>query len=284
MIEWSVDIQIIKPLLSFEMPLHIEVEVQRDASYCHEGRFHKNQKHWIILYTYSGQGCFEDKRGVHTLNPESCLLCNPGDPDIVYKYPPCEKDPWRFLWLAFNTGSEQKKCREFYNELGPVFHLPSDSKIINYLESFGIHDKTTYEMSPFEGAQLVMNVFLALGNTIPTLSKSNGSNVIIKKITNYLNKEPIQNASVTNTAKSLNVSREHLSRIFKEQTGLSLQQYILQQKIKTACKLLLQTNLSIKQISARLGFSNQRNFSRAFIKHKGFPPRDYRKFNLEMII
>lgn len=284
MIEWSTDIQVIKPLASFETPLHIEVEVQKNASYCHEGRFHKTQNHWIILYTYSGQGSFEDNRGEYALKAGSCLLCNPGDPDICYKYPPSAKEPWRFLWLAFNTGSGQDKCREFYNRFGAVFQLSENPALIHLLENYRSSEKTHHEITALEGAQLVMKVFTVLGNTVPYSSKTNSDHIIVKKINTFLTENDIQYASIAGIAQSMNLSREHLSRVFKENTGISLQQYILQQKIKMACRLLLQTNLSIKEISSKLGFANQRNFSRAFRKHKDYAPRDYRKLNLEMII
>ena len=70
-----------------------------------------------------------------------------------------------------------------------------------------------------------------------------------------------EKTSVTQIARSLRVSREHLSRVFKEYAGISIQQFILQRKIRLACKLLKESNFSIKEISSRLGFSDQRIFT-----------------------
>lgn len=284
MIEWSLDIQIIKPLASFEAPLHVEVEVEKNSSYCHEGRFHKDQTHWIILYTYSGEGAFSDEKKDYVLKAGSCLLCNPGDPDICYKYPEDKNEPWRFLWLAFNAGSNQTKCRAFYNQFGAIFQLPEKSSLIQHLESYRSYTKSPHELTAIEGAQLVMNIFSELSNTTRTASETNSTHSIVNKINTYLTEKDIQYASIANIAQAMNLSREHISRVFKENTGISLQQYIIQQKIKMASRLLLQTNLSIKQISSKLGFANQQNFTRAFRKHKIYAPNQYRKLNLEMII
>lgn len=284
MIEWSVDIQVFKPLPSFEIPLHIEVETQADSNYCHKGHFHQSQKHMIILYTYSGQGQFQDGKGTYDLNPGDCLLCNPGNPEICYRYPPKNKDPWRFLWLGFTGGSTQEKARDLWDSFGPIFQLSFSSKIIKRLEYFQTYDSIIYEMSPFEGAALIIDVFSELGKSMSTQLTPNPNNILIQKTNDLINRCLNEKISITQIARSLHVSREHLSRVFKKGTGYSLKQYVLQRKIRMACKLLKETNMSIKQIAARLGFMDQANFSKTFQNHMDMTPRDFRKSDFAMIL
>lgn len=67
-----------------------------------------------------------------------------------------------------------------------------------------------------------------------------------------------------------------LFRLFKRQLGLSPQQYIEQQRIEHAKRLLTLNRLSIKEVAAQVGFANQLYFSRRFQKATGLSPSQFR--------
>ena len=52
--------------------------------------------------------------------------------------------------------------------------------------------------------------------------------------------------------------------------------YINSLRVSNACKLLRKTDLSITEISERVGFNTLRTFNRAFSKQMGMTPREYR--------
>ena len=75
---------------------------------------------------------------------------------------------------------------------------------------------------------------------------------------------------------------EHMSctafRIaFKKHTGISPNEYIIAQRISVACRLLAQTELSVKEIAGEVGYADQYYFSRIFKKKVGMTPLKYRK-------
>lgn len=77
--------------------------------------------------------------------------------------------------------------------------------------------------------------------------------------------------------KRLGVSVPHLCRIFKEETGKTITQYVNEKKIGEARQLLEQTSLSVIQISLQLDFSSQNYFQYIFKKITGMTPTAYRK-------
>ena len=81
-------------------------------------------------------------------------------------------------------------------------------------------------------------------------------------------------------AKALYVSRSYLSVTFSEQTGQPLADYIRQQKIKEARRLLVDPAFSISQISDLLCFSSQSYFTRVFKSYTGMTPKAYRDYLL----
>ena len=78
-------------------------------------------------------------------------------------------------------------------------------------------------------------------------------------------------------AKNLDVSTSYLSRIFKQQTGETLNMFITKEKIIRARVLLENTDLTLAEISYKLGFSSQSYFTYVFRKYVGTTPGNYRE-------
>jgi AraC-like DNA-binding protein len=85
--------------------------------------------------------------------------------------------------------------------------------------------------------------------------------------------EPIR---VSALAQSASLSPAYFSELFKQQTGCAPRDYLHLLRIHRACQLLRTTGLSIKQISARLGYQDQFHFSRQFKAFQGLSPTEYR--------
>ena len=73
------------------------------------------------------------------------------------------------------------------------------------------------------------------------------------------------------------ISRSYLSKKFKAVTGFGFKEYIVNVRIKNACRLLLETNKSITDIAFECGFNDSNYFGDSFRKIKGISPRKYRK-------
>ena len=74
----------------------------------------------------------------------------------------------------------------------------------------------------------------------------------------------------------LGISVSHLSRLFVRHEGLTLRQYILQEKVKQAEGMLRYTTYSLEEIAAYLNFSSQSHFGAVFRKKTGMTPGQYR--------
>jgi AraC-like DNA-binding protein/nitrogen-specific signal transduction histidine kinase len=76
---------------------------------------------------------------------------------------------------------------------------------------------------------------------------------------------------------ALKVSPNHLSRVFRRDTGLTPWQYLSQYRILQAQKLLLGSELTVTEVAQRVGFSDPAYFVRVFHKETGRAPLQYRK-------
>ena len=73
------------------------------------------------------------------------------------------------------------------------------------------------------------------------------------------------------------LSSSYLCRIFKEETGLSMNAYITNLRMSKAGELLNDTNSYIKEVAISVGFEDQLYFSRLFKRYYGVTPSEYRK-------
>ena len=78
-------------------------------------------------------------------------------------------------------------------------------------------------------------------------------------------------------ANFLNIERTYLYRLFKDITGTSPQEYLLDYRIRRACSLLKDTKLPVSDIARSVGYDDSLYFSRLFKQKKGRTPTQYRK-------
>lgn len=83
--------------------------------------------------------------------------------------------------------------------------------------------------------------------------------------------------SLESIAEAINISMYALSRLFKQETGQSIIQYINEQRIYTALELLENHNLTITDISQTVGYSDVNYFIKIFKKINGSTPNQFRK-------
>ena len=113
------------------------------------------------------------------------------------------------------------------------------------------------------GAKIVQEydnlVSLTPGNTVPEM---------ITKLTGI---------STEDIARAAGVHVGHLHRIFPEEIGMTIGEYLTHLRIEKAKTLLMHTDIPNASIAARTGISSQQYFCRLFKKETGMSPQEYRK-------
>ncbi|MEQ5091654.1 helix-turn-helix domain-containing protein [Providencia rettgeri] len=100
---------------------------------------------------------------------------------------------------------------------------------------------------------------------------------IINELMFWIDKNLESNLSVEVIAKKSGYHREHLQKIFKKETGITLGCYVRTQRLARAAEELWVTDYAIRIISDRYQFDSQQTFSRVFKKHFCITPSAYRK-------
>lgn len=103
----------------------------------------------------------------------------------------------------------------------------------------------------------------------------------IDRILYYINVnfQDAEKMKIENIAKEFLISPNYISIYVKKETGFSIQQHIIQYKIKAAEKLLLQSNYNISEIADRLGFNDVSHFNKIFKAYRNQSPSVFKKEN-----
>ena len=99
---------------------------------------------------------------------------------------------------------------------------------------------------------------------------------LVNAVANFVQQHLFEPLKTEEIASALFVSRQHLSRRFHEETGMTLYAYIQQKKTEEAKRLLRFTDQSISLIALHLGFSSQSHFTRVFRQMTGKTPGEFR--------
>lgn len=99
---------------------------------------------------------------------------------------------------------------------------------------------------------------------------------LVSQCRSYVMAHPMENLKIRKIAEELGVNPEYMARRFRKETGTSLLNFIHIMKIKDAKQLLKYSDMTAVEISTRLGFSSQSQFSTLFRRETGLTPKEFR--------
>lgn len=102
------------------------------------------------------------------------------------------------------------------------------------------------------------------------------ADAVVRKIICHV-RENLANASLNTAAADVGFSPVYLSQYFKDKSGVHFMDFLIRVKMEQAAAMLRDERVKLWQISSAVGYSNEKNFSRAFKKYFGYSPNEYRK-------
>ncbi len=222
---------------------------------------------YILHYIEKGSGYFEINSKQYNLSEGCVFLIRPGD--MVY-YHPDFNDPYTYKWIDF-TGSlaESLLSATAFDEQGPV--TPPLPQLEEYFDRLIENFDPMPSISP-----LLLELFSQLISVYPARHvDSREHNIALSAREYILSNLHKSGFRVQTAAEQVGVSRSCLWRMFKEQFGMSPVQFVIEERMKNARRLLAMGH-RVKDTAASCGFEDQIYFSLAFKKRCGVPPETYR--------
>lgn len=271
------DVEPTLKLLSVEMAF----EALYDPDFYFEGETHD---FWEMVYVRGGiVGIAADDR-IYELSENEVVFHRPGEFHRIWSA--SNSHPNLFI-ISFRADGDIKKLEQL------VFKLSRDQKnnLDTFIEclkniSYSYNDEFSHGIRTFytspNPSQLAGNFFeIYLLSIISesveiTEKKHDKSSMLYKQIMKILNDHIYSDISVEEVAKLCNISVSGLKKNFKKYSGTSIHRHFIVLKIIRATELL-QTDMSISDISNNLNFDNQNYFSAVFKRVIGTSPSAFRK-------
>ena len=148
-------------------------------------------------------------------------------------------------------------------------------------EALSLSDSYIRKCEILTHAEQIMNLqyhmVLDYTERVSRLTSGKAASKLLKDVSSYVRKNISERISTEELARSMFISRTHLSARFKNEVGITLTDFILREKIEEAKRLLRYTDKSLVAIGEYLGFSSQSHFSKTFKKYARMTPSEYKK-------
>jgi len=99
----------------------------------------------------------------------------------------------------------------------------------------------------------------------------------VQQAISYVEQHLQEPLGMREVANQIHLNPSYFSALFKEQTGFTFSEYITRSRLQKAKELLLQTRLSITDISEQIGYQTPKYFIKLFKDYEGISPNQYRK-------
>ncbi len=126
------------------------------------------------------------------------------------------------------------------------------------------------------GQELMAEMFRSYCRLVRKHSIKKYSDTVQKALV-YIHTDLSTDLSLSALAAAQNISAGYLSSVFKRETGKTVTQYVTEERIKLAKRLLSTTRLQIQTVALHCGIMDVQYFSKVFKKHTGETPKEYRE-------
>ena len=241
-----------------------------------ETRRDKGRKDYQLLYIASGKSHFFIDGKEHIVTAGHMVIFHPDEPQH-YKY--YKEDRTSVYWVHF-TGSHVEKILEHYNFIrGEKIIYSGTSPDFQWLFGQIIQELQLCRKQYDEMLTLLLrNIFILIRRSLEI--NKNFTDTMEKEVSYaiyYFRDNFNKEINVDEYAQSLNISVSWFIRCFRQITGMTPLQYVINLRISNAQMLLETSDYTISQIAESVGYENALYFSRLFHKQTGISPKEYRK-------
>ena len=154
----------------------------------------------------------------------------------------------------------------------------NDAKTVNDAVRLGAVD---YLVKPFDSAQITacLRKLNLLPESRPAVRGDKPGNTFCTQFSVWLEHHYMQDVSLDQAAEAMGMSSFYFSRFFRTSYNQTFLEYLTAYRIDRAVELLQQTDIPVREIAVRVGYTDANYFTKVFKRHLGVTPTEYRNHN-----
>ncbi len=166
-----------------------------------------------------------------------------------------------------------------YEYITPVMH---EDVVIAVIFIGNIKDSDEFPFEKNFDEDMCRRLSLIIENHIKLLIKEYPSkkvkfNPLIINIKNYIEESLFGEISVSEIARLFNYNEKYIGKLFKEEEGVGMIEYVNARRLDKSCELLRLSSKTVIEVAQQTGFNNVTYFNRLFKKRFGKTPTEYRR-------
>lgn len=234
-----------------------------------------------ILYIIKGSGWFMSAHHERT-------KLRAGDAVILYarewhSYAPDPATGWSEAWIGFTGDNAGRLVNDFFPDKSNPIHRVGvyDTLCAAYEKAYKVAEDQlpAYQQQLAGFVTFIITTIYARSKQLPFLDNPDANNINLAM--KFMRQNLHHNFRMEDIAAQVDMGYSKFRKIFKEYTGFSPAQYFLRLKMERAKDYLLNTTLSCKEISYRLGFDSASYFNKMFRLYQRQTPAEYRTSSQE---
>lgn len=243
------------------------------------------RRNYVLHVIVSGFGNYVYHGVNYRMGAGHAFLVTPGIETVYY----ADKDePWHYSWIGFHG----YRSEEFIHNMGftatkPVIDIKNPKLISNSILDILKYSTLMVTDELRRKGHLLETLALLTENNDDYLTGFNNRTVKNSKYVNmtieYLRTHFNEKIHVDQIAKNIGITRSYLTHIFKDQIGISPQEFLINIRLTTASALLKKSDEPIYEVAISCGYDDSLAFSKAFKKKFGVSPKDYRKSDVKVV-
>ncbi|MEZ2128725.1 MULTISPECIES: AraC family ligand binding domain-containing protein [unclassified Sinorhizobium] len=253
------------------MPTSAGYEVRQNETYDWDGRRRGQTPFTVLQHTISGLGRLRYQNRNYKLRAgDTFLVLVPHN----HRYWLEKGDRWEYFWISMNGEETLRIHKLVLAATGPVLRLQPAT--IDHLADCSLR-LVRGATSPGAASAIAYEAAMALYDDVFGSQALADNPSAMQPVIDHINANLDKPLPVGELAAILGLSRAHFSRSFAESEGIPPAEFVLQQRLQRAVKLLTRADfLPVKEVAIMCGFEDANYFSKVFRRIYGTNPTEFR--------
>jgi len=219
-----------------------------------------------ITYIIKGNARYTIDKKVYELGPGDLLCLAEG---VEIEAVSCQKNPMRFFSVSFNSHNAAAARDPL---LPMIKNIGIRKELVEMFREMTLSWSNKQDGYIMKTRALLMLILHRLNEILVFKNDNMTGDYRINKITRFIAAHYSDKLTVKALAEMVNLNKAYLGRLFKKQTGISMDQYITKIRIQNAETMLQSGGYKVHEVAEHCGFSDVFHFYKLFRATRGFSP------------
>jgi AraC-like DNA-binding protein len=257
-------------------------EIRRDTGYYFNSRERLDRPHVVFQLTFEGTG-FHTRDGRRQLLPPNSAFIDEIPGNFEYGFASESTRPYRFAYISMTGTPAFQWMKRIHESFGQVLDFGHDSSVADQMRAIVIPNEQSGWLDRYQKSALLYAILMQIHSVLMRSRIEQATR--IRRATELIRQHARDpRFGISQLARELDCSREHLARQFQEATGMSPLAYLSQMRLRLVANELRLGDDKLEAVARRCGFSSANYLCRMFRRRWGVTPAQYRETPGMMLI